>query len=322
MLRYCGIYRTIFCIFTQLCPQQHFSDGEGANLHLTCGLACVQIVQMSLPIQAMQHYLSRAIVRRRLAHAILLVGDNDAEKKAVAQYLAMLLICDKITLLKGILVPCEVCTDCISILHLRHTNVEWMTPISSDEIRIGQVRELKEHLCLSSFNDKPRLVILDKANSITTQAANALLKSVEEPGADQYFLFLARSSTALVPTLVSRCQKLVMPHSAREGEQHQDDMTVFASSVLERLRTTNLGSRITLIDELMKHPAPKLEILIQLRELVHSELRTQPDQFPTRKRADVLTLLESLERSCHLLSANVNPQLTFEALFLKEWPTI
>src|SRR5688572_5391439 len=134
---------------------------------------------MPSTFQTVQLYLSRAMLRRKLGHALLLVGENDANKSTLAHYFAMMLLCKRCETKSEVIVPCESCDDCAQIRQQRHANIELILSADSEEVRIDQVREVRERLRLSSFDSRARLIILPNANALTTQAANALLKSIE-----------------------------------------------------------------------------------------------------------------------------------------------
>jgi len=83
-----------------------------------------------------------------------------------------------------------------------------VTEENSKFLRIEEIRSLQEELSLKAFSDRPRVVILNPADRMTPQAANALLKTLEEPPPETCFILIAHRVAGIMPTIVSRCQKV------------------------------------------------------------------------------------------------------------------
>lgn len=262
------------------------------------------------------------MIRHRLGHAILLITQDDGNKKAMAHYFAMMLLCQKRETKDEMLVPCGSCNDCYQISLQQHSNIEWILPAESDEIRIAQIREVRERLRLSSFDNRARLVVLMNAHTLTLQAANALLKSIEEPNHEQYFLLIATSSSALPRTLVSRCQKLIIAAKNQNPVEpgSDKDLSQYAENLLVRIRNSDLNSRISIIEEIIKHACDKTHLLLELQKIILQELRRNSALLTKSQRYLTLKSLEATEYSRHLLEHNGNLQLSLEHWLLNAWP--
>jgi DNA polymerase III subunit delta' len=81
----------------------------------------------------------------------------------------------------------------------------------ASQIRISQIRELKRQLSMSSTQEGRRVVIIHHAEDMTTEAANAFLKTLEEPHDDVTVILTSPSTQRLLPTIVSRCQEITVP---------------------------------------------------------------------------------------------------------------
>jgi DNA polymerase-3 subunit delta' len=137
-----------------------------------------------------------------IAHAYLLVGPRHVGKGTLAINLAQALNCD------GPELPCGQCRSCQRILEGKHADV---TPISLDsktEIGIDDIRGLQRLANLPPYEGKCKVFIIDDAEYLSTEAANSLLKILEEPPPRVVWLLLATEEEHLLPTIISRCQRL------------------------------------------------------------------------------------------------------------------
>jgi DNA polymerase-3 subunit delta' len=137
-----------------------------------------------------------------LAHAYLLVGPRHVGKGTLAINLAQALNCD------GPEVPCGECNSCQRIREGKHADV---TPIGLDsgtEIGIDDIRGLQRLANLPPYEGKCKVFIIDEAEYLSTEAANSLLKILEEPPPRVVWLLLAAGEEHLLSTIISRCQRL------------------------------------------------------------------------------------------------------------------
>jgi len=148
--------------------------------------------------------LRQALQTDRLAHAYLFVGPGGVGKHRVGLALARAANCLR-SLPDGD--ACGACTACRKVAAGVHPDVLVLTP-EGGTIRIEQVRALREEVSRRPYEGRRRVVLLDPAEALTEQAQNALLKTLEEPAGATTFLLLARRAEGLLPTVVSRCQRV------------------------------------------------------------------------------------------------------------------
>lgn len=151
--------------------------------------------------QAIQ-VLRRAVQADKLAHAYLFCGPLGVGKATSAVRLAAALNCEN--------VPgegCETCLSCHKIQQGIHPDLVVICP-DGQFIKIDQVRALEEHLAFAPHEGRYRVVVIDGADHLNLNAANALLKSVEEPRPRTLFVLVASAGHQVAPTLVSRCQRI------------------------------------------------------------------------------------------------------------------
>jgi DNA polymerase-3 subunit delta' len=149
-----------------------------------------------------------ALLRRYLSsgavpHGLLFSGEEGVGKEKAARAFAAALLCRT----PGEDGACGACPDCRLFSSSSHPNFLFIAP-ETDFLKIAGIRALQEELALKSFSDRPRVAILCPADRMTAQAANALLKTLEEPPPETHLLLVAHRLAGVMPTIVSRCQKV------------------------------------------------------------------------------------------------------------------
>ncbi len=172
-------------------------------------------------------FLHRALMTGRIAHAYLFTGPAGVGKRSAALAFAQALNCEIGTRYAPPTHPspsegggagreCEVrgaelddgcgnCRVCRNIANGRHPDVQLIEPDGAT-VKIEQIRALEADAVLAPYEAKWKVFILDKAERMTEQAANAILKTLEEPSSGTVFILLTSTVSALLPTIVSRCQ--------------------------------------------------------------------------------------------------------------------
>ena len=168
----------------------------------------------------------RMMKKGLLAHAYLLVGASRAGKEALAFFLAKLLLCEKPYLGKDLPSPCGSCAGCIKFEHQTHPDLEILRPQGA-MIKLNQIRDLQKALSFSPLDSQRRVCLILEAQKINLPAANALLKTLEEPPGGNHLILTATSTRTLLPTIVSRCQVI-----------HCEGLSV--SAIMERIEEERL----------------------------------------------------------------------------------
>ena len=143
-------------------------------------------------------FLESAIESNRVGQAYLFLGASGSGKMDAARGLAQALLCED----NG----CGECDSCIRIAHRTHPDVHYYTPQSSVGYLIDQVRELLQDVSLAPIRSNHKVYIIDQAELLRSNTANALLKTIEEPPDNVTFILLGISRDTILPTIVSRCQ--------------------------------------------------------------------------------------------------------------------
>jgi DNA polymerase-3 subunit delta' len=159
-----------------------------------------QALQMLDDQPSVRDFLARAVVEGRLSHAYLFLGAPGSGKTDAALGLAQCIVCPN-----G---GCGSCDECIRVRHRTHPDVRLIEPESATGYLVDQVRELIEDVALAPVRGVAKVYILTNVGLLRREAANALLKTIEEPPSGVTFILIGRTVDAILPTIVSRCQRV------------------------------------------------------------------------------------------------------------------
>lgn len=147
----------------------------------------------------------------RLPHAILLHADPGTGGEELAVWAAQLVLCTGEEPR-----PCGRCLACRRVADDQHPDLVRLSPIEdSKQIRIDQIRELGAELALTSHAQGYKVALVIPADALNPSAANALLKTLEEPAPNTLLVLVAAQPSHLPATIRSRCQRLRVPPPTR-----------------------------------------------------------------------------------------------------------
>jgi len=144
--------------------------------------------------------LLRALSNQHIAHAYLFEGPDGIGKRLMALAFARVLLCEDGT-------SCGKCSACLKVDHNNHPDIHQLDA-DGTALKIGQIRSLQQDLSLRPLEGSYKVCLIDGAEHFTNGAANALLKTLEEPQPGTLIILLTSQPEKLLPTIRSRCQRL------------------------------------------------------------------------------------------------------------------
>lgn len=151
-----------------------------------------------------REFLRTSIANDRVSHAYLFTGPSGSNKTMAAYAFAQAILCGD----KG----CKECDCCKKVMRKKHPDVRYYAPEGANGYLVEQVREITSDTSLAPIQASKKVYILDRVDLLGTQAANAFLKTLEEPLADVVLILLGRTRESVLPTIVSRCQVVPFRH--------------------------------------------------------------------------------------------------------------
>ena len=235
--------------------------------------------------------LQEGLANERVAHAYLFSGPPQIGKTHLAQVLAQALNCTQPD------PPCGECPSCQKIAARTHPDVRVIVGEGAGEsIKIDQVRALQREAILFPYEGQYRVFILRRMDQASVEAANSLLKTLEEPPAHVVLILTAVQVEALPATVVSRCQRLdLRPITQRQVAEalQKRGVTRDKAQLLGRLSGGRIGWAIQAAerDEPLSQRQQGLEQLIQLL----SATRVERFDFASKASRDAASCRDLIE---------------------------
>ncbi len=171
---------------------------------------------------SIKKFLQTSAINMGLSHAYLFYGPSKVGKTLTARLFAKTVLCDnykKFSLVEKIdhnlSVPCGVCPVCSQFekgihadFHVVDREENEKTGKMKTAISVLQIRELTEKISKRSFQNSYKIIIIPEAHLLNQEAANCLLKTLEEPSPRTIIILISPSKELLLPTILSRCQQL------------------------------------------------------------------------------------------------------------------
>lgn len=270
-----------------------------------------------------KRFFQKALEAERLSHAYLFVGERGVGKEAMALEVARALFCSRRTPF-----PCGQCRGCRRVAKLSHPDLVFVFPApakvkesdyqtvvqsvvadpyqraelwANPSISIDKVREIRRSAAYKSLEGRGRVIVLGDAERMTNEAANALLKLLEEPPDKSYLILISSRPNLLLPTIVSRCQVVkfapLTPEEMAPALVQRQGVEEGRARLVARLAGGSYRRALELLDEdlnalreisltLFRRSVQKdFTQLLFVDELLHTVQRD------ARKIKDLLTLL-------------------------------
>lgn len=147
--------------------------------------------------------LKKMLIRNRVAHAYLIQGDPGTGKEEIATLFAKSLFCKHLN--DGD--PCHSCDTCVRIDSGNHPDVHWIKPDGAS-IKKDQIAHLQKEFTYTGMESNQKVYLISDADLMTINAANRLLKFLEEPSQQTTAILMTENSQSILQTIRSRCQMI------------------------------------------------------------------------------------------------------------------
>lgn len=196
----------------------------------------------------------------KLGQAYLVVGDPRGNAARLAEFVLQMIFCNSGD------PPCGACNNCRRAAGRIHPDAAWIEPVrKSRGILVEQVREIIRNTFETTLEGGWKAVVLVNAERMNSEAANKLLKTLEEPPPRTVFLLLTDQPEALLPTIISRCRKLVLSDSAANPES---ELHSAVAGIALGLKGGRMSPRLALAREMTA-------LLKEIREKIENEEEEQ-----------------------------------------------
>ena len=152
-----------------------------------------------------REFLRATVAQGKVSHAYLFTGPAGSNKTMAAYAFAQAVLCPK-----GASGPrggnCGACDACRRIMRKKHPDVRYFAPEGAGGYLVEQIRDIVADTSMAPIQAHKKVYILDRVDLLGVQAANAFLKTLEEPPSDVVLILLARTRESVLPTILSRCQ--------------------------------------------------------------------------------------------------------------------
>ncbi|MDQ0216217.1 DNA polymerase-3 subunit delta' [Oikeobacillus pervagus] len=245
------------------------------------------------------HMIANSINKNRVAHAYLFEGEKGTGKMDVALLFAKSMFC-----LQPVrqLFPCEQCVNCKRIDHHNHPDLHVIEP-DGQSIKKHQINDLQKEFSKSSVESNKKMYIINHADKMTNNAANSLLKFLEEPNSNTTAILITEQIHKMLPTILSRCQVIAFqtlpPHILQKRLLEEDvhpSMATLTSRITNNYQEALLLSQdewfaqariimLKLYEALQKSP---LEAMLKLQEEFFGHFK---DKQQVDRALDLLLLI-------------------------------
>jgi DNA polymerase-3 subunit delta' len=159
-----------------------------------------------------KHRINTSLQQGRLPHALLIHAPPGVGAESLARWISQLALCAAPED-----VPCGSCVSCRLFIASNHPDLHWVTRNEdAKQLQVDQIRELCEVFALKSYRGGRKVGVIAPADLMSANAANALLKTLEEPPPEGLLILIAERPSRLPATIVSRCQRITVAIPSRK----------------------------------------------------------------------------------------------------------
>lgn len=281
--------------------------------------------------------LKAAVKDHNLVHSYLFTGPEGIGKDLFAKEFAQMILCT------GDEKPCHICKSCIEFLGESHPDFMIIKPEDGKTIKIDQVRFMQEKIAEKPVTSEKKVYILSQSETMTREAANSLLKTLEEPPEYAVIILTTSNESKLLTTIKSRCIKIHFTPIPDEKileylKQHHLDSEITTNMIKQAggslgklLKMTEEKEQYLGIENLLKQIETQTitqvwsqaEVLYQAKDNIISLLEYMVIVFDQelRKKDNLcyVNAISIIEQAKQRILANANYDMTIDDLLLKLW---
>lgn len=262
--------------------------------------------------------ISNAIVNNKVSHAYLFSGPRGTGKTTTAKIIAKMVNCEH--LIDG--KPCNNCDSCLNILN--SNDVVEIDAASNNGIE--EIREIRDKVNFVPSSCKYKVYIIDEVHMLTTQAFNALLKTLEEPPSHVIFILATTEFYKIPLTISSRCQKFqftkiddvaIVDRLKKISEMEEIEIEEDALYEIARLADGGLRDAINLLDQLTAYESGKINISDVFKingSVSYDELYEVLKFVIDKNNKEIIAFVENIDKN----GKNINKFVEEIIIFLKD----
>ena len=269
--------------------------------------------------------LNRDVTGGRISHAYLFAGTT-AEKGEAAEAFARALLCSGPDQGRA----CGECRPCRQAGHGNHPDLHRIGP-SGATIKIEQVRRMQHQVQYRSYQGGRKVFIIEPAEAMTAEAANCLLKTLEEPPEETVFILISNRPDACLPTILSRCRQMTFQCAGRDLTEEPAAGGMEVPGLAARLYDSGPAEALAMAEDAA---GGDVQLLLDgltrwYRDLLIWRLTGAGSLLFYPDRAELLAIesfrydlvklaegIDALEKARRRVEGNSNKRLTLEVLFL------
>jgi len=258
--------------------------------------------------------LSLSSLLKNPGHAYIFEGEAD-ERLALGRAFAKGLNC--LNRLDGPGEPCSQCLSCRVFESGNHPDIFYVTGTKATGIGVEDVRtQITQEMATQPFKYRYKIFIIDKAETLTPAAQNALLKTIEEPAPYGVFLFLATHVHSLLPTVLSRCVLIKLGEKLREPDLKQEAL---AEEIADNIVQMDILETLALYKRFEQYKESR-ESMGQMLDMLYLSYARRINQAAKRNVSANKLWFDSIAAIQHtkqVLAQNGNFQLAVELMLLR-----
>lgn len=277
-------------------------------------------------------YLKRSVDSGKIANAYLFIGPGGVGKSIAAKaFLAEIMCIKKRDPVGALSWACGECRTCSLIEKSAHPDILWIKNDMNKFIKIDEIRRVKDALSVKPYEANANVCVIEDASMMTNEAANSLLKILEEPPGKSMIILISANREMILPTVISRClevrfDSLPWDLSALEGPilSKRKELVSYVASISNAMGTPALSWRSEERDDLID----TIELLITIMrdalmiKVGESERVFDSNMVSVFKTGDLVNysadriniIIKKLVGIKRSLTGNVNPKIVSEVL--------